>query len=276
MAYVKQTWVDGITPIDAAHLNHMEAGIAQAAQQATVERLCPAFEESGAAVVCHPVAGSALGVVSGIEAVQAGTGDPSPENVRAISGHAGVVLTVNGADCSAAFGQTVYGGSYDWANGILTVTHGVIVLTGGESFSTNKAGHYYWLHDGDVGALDDGICSHLMYSAEKSYNAQMEDSVAVRGTRLWTYAPRFATAAELKAYLAEQYAAGTPVTVVYLLTEPHDVQLTGTVIAAAEGENVITSSTGGTSVSGCSDPAWVIGNLAARVAALEAAVVNGN
>ena len=27
MAYTKQTWVDGTTPIDAEHLNHMEDGI---------------------------------------------------------------------------------------------------------------------------------------------------------------------------------------------------------------------------------------------------------
>ena len=27
MAYTKQTWVDGTTPIDAEHLNHIEDGI---------------------------------------------------------------------------------------------------------------------------------------------------------------------------------------------------------------------------------------------------------
>ena len=29
MAYEKQTWVDGVTPLDAEHLNHMEQGISQ-------------------------------------------------------------------------------------------------------------------------------------------------------------------------------------------------------------------------------------------------------
>lgn len=29
MAYEKQTWVDGVTPLDAEHLNHMEQGIGQ-------------------------------------------------------------------------------------------------------------------------------------------------------------------------------------------------------------------------------------------------------
>lgn len=29
MAYKKQTWVDGVTPLDAEHLNHVEEGISQ-------------------------------------------------------------------------------------------------------------------------------------------------------------------------------------------------------------------------------------------------------
>ena len=30
MAYAKQAWVDGVTPVDAAHMNHLEDGIAAA------------------------------------------------------------------------------------------------------------------------------------------------------------------------------------------------------------------------------------------------------
>lgn len=37
MAYEKQTWVDGVTPVDAEHLNHMEDGIAANAE--AVEKL---------------------------------------------------------------------------------------------------------------------------------------------------------------------------------------------------------------------------------------------
>ena len=52
-----------------------------------VDRLCPAFSESGAAVTCTPVAGYPLGVVSGITPIQAGSGDPSPTNVRPLTGY---------------------------------------------------------------------------------------------------------------------------------------------------------------------------------------------
>lgn len=32
MSYVKQTWVDRETPVDAEHLNHMEDGISENAE----------------------------------------------------------------------------------------------------------------------------------------------------------------------------------------------------------------------------------------------------
>ena len=44
------------------------------------------FSQSGSIITCYPVEGSPLRVVSDITAVQAGTGDPSPDNVRPISG----------------------------------------------------------------------------------------------------------------------------------------------------------------------------------------------
>lgn len=51
-----------------------------------VETVCPPFEVTGPIVTCNPVAGYPLHVVSQIVPVQEGEGDPSPENVRPISG----------------------------------------------------------------------------------------------------------------------------------------------------------------------------------------------
>ncbi len=368
-----------------------------------IKRLCPEFSESGNAVRCYPAAGSALGVVSSIEAVQAGSGDPSPENVRLVKGHSAVNLTRSGKnlfdnnvekirdytfpassgdlitragyeiplprgkysasgtrvgtteavyvytylvqgntyvankgiimgteerqividvpydDCNllivdgsgagvehaktifgkvecllecgetstefepyrgetytADLSNTVYGGSFDWERGVLTVTHGVIALTGTEGFALNKAGHFFWGHGlpNASSENENNVCSHFIH--DDAYQGVRADCISLGKSRIWIYAPRFATLNELKAYLSAQYAAGTPVTVVYRLTEPYEVQLTGTVIAGAEGENVLMSSTGATTVSGRSDPVWVIGTMAARIAALEAAAVNGN
>ena len=46
MSYEKQTWVDGTTPLDAEHLNHMEAGIASAVQ--TTSQTLPEEQKSQA------------------------------------------------------------------------------------------------------------------------------------------------------------------------------------------------------------------------------------
>lgn len=51
-----------------------------------IDTLCPALDETGNPVTCYPVAGYPLGVVASWEPTQAGTGDPSPENIRPISG----------------------------------------------------------------------------------------------------------------------------------------------------------------------------------------------
>lgn len=51
-----------------------------------VETLCPPLDVSGNPVTCEPVAGYPLGVVASWEPTQAGSGDPSPDNIRPISG----------------------------------------------------------------------------------------------------------------------------------------------------------------------------------------------
>lgn len=61
-----------------------------------VDTLAPPFSSSGAIVTCNPVAGYPLHVVSQIEPVQEGTGDPSPENVRPITGWMEAETTVCG------------------------------------------------------------------------------------------------------------------------------------------------------------------------------------
>jgi hypothetical protein len=293
VGYQKLGLTDG-TVVRAIHLEHIEEGIgqnaetasdaAQTAQQAQemITRLCPPFEESGAVVKCYPAAGSGFGVVSGIEAVQAGTGDPSPENVRAISGHAGVVLTVNGADRSAEFGQTVYGGTYDWQSGVLTVTHRMVTVSPATHLVEGKTyGCIIKLPDArkSASAKENDVilaADRLKITGFNPIYAKFEQfAVAglfdVAGIAIRTNAEMDNNQEAIRAWLA-----ANPVTVVYKLAEPYEVQLEGTVITAAEGENVLMSSTGDTTVNGRSDPALVIGNLAARVTALEAAVVSGN
>lgn len=83
-----------------------------------IETLCPPISETGNPVTCYPVAGYPLGVVASWEPTQAGTGDPSPENIRPIKGRDSVAVERCGvnlldiskcraADPNAAYGLTV-------------------------------------------------------------------------------------------------------------------------------------------------------------------------
>lgn len=51
-----------------------------------IDTLCPKLDETGNPVVCYPVAEYPLGIKVSWEPTQAGTGAPSPENIRPISG----------------------------------------------------------------------------------------------------------------------------------------------------------------------------------------------
>lgn len=51
-----------------------------------VDMICPPLEETGNPVQCYPVVGYPLGVTASWEPVQEGSGDPSPDNIRPISG----------------------------------------------------------------------------------------------------------------------------------------------------------------------------------------------
>lgn len=58
-----------------------------------VDTLCPAFTVEGNPVTCQPVEGYPLGVKVSFSPRQEGEGDPSPENVRPISGYDSLSVT---------------------------------------------------------------------------------------------------------------------------------------------------------------------------------------
>lgn len=61
-----------------------------------VDVLCPPLEETGNPVVFYPVADYPLGVTASWEPVQEGSGDPSPDNIRPISGRDNVKVQRSG------------------------------------------------------------------------------------------------------------------------------------------------------------------------------------
>ena len=74
-----------VNAADAAHASAMELA-------GQVDRLTTPFSITGDMVNCCPVSDYPLGVISHIEPVQEGSGDPSPSNIRPISGWTGAKI----------------------------------------------------------------------------------------------------------------------------------------------------------------------------------------
>ena len=93
---------------DGVQLNDSAVNTTEAwSSKKIVDTLCPAFSVSGNPVVCHPVEGYPLSAVVSLEPKQAGTGDPSPDNVRPITGWDSVQARRYGKNLLKLTGRTV-------------------------------------------------------------------------------------------------------------------------------------------------------------------------
>ena len=94
-----------------------------------VDMLCPPINERGNPVVCTPVAGYPLGITASWEPTQEGAGDPSPENIRPITGRENVTVErcginiLNDADFrNYGNWKTEYPGTDDGNKGVIIAT----------------------------------------------------------------------------------------------------------------------------------------------------------
>ena len=87
-----------------------------------VDSLAPYFEASGPVVTCNPVSGYPLSVVSQIKYVQAGGGDPSPDNVRPISGCTEATVKITGENLFDISKIENVSGVVNNGDGTITVT----------------------------------------------------------------------------------------------------------------------------------------------------------
>lgn len=82
--------------------------------------------------------------------IQSGSGDPSPTNIRPISGRTEASVTrTAGEDVEThthQYGQTVYGGEDDFVNGGATETIGSIVLDGSETWDNFPAQNGFYMN----------------------------------------------------------------------------------------------------------------------------------
>lgn len=251
-----------------------------------VDMLCPKVEKSGTLVQMDGMLGGyPLGVTVSWTPAQEGSGEPSPENIRPIKGRDSVRVERREDDLAytLTLPSAVYGGEVDAVRGEGQREWRCITITGREpchiyttlfyidfdkldSFAaepaidstSGKSSHYpYQLYGGDghIGITIDGTA--MTYSPGTKYPNTND------GLRKWMD------------YLASQYAAGTPVQVVYQLADSVPFTATGgTAIPALSGTNTVLTDADSVTVTGRADPIQTVSKLSERIAVLEAAATN--
>ena len=188
-----------------------------------------------------------------IDPVQSGSGDPSPTNVRPISGWTEVNVRVYNESEDNSYniplGQTVYGGVLDVVSGILRVDKAMVDL-GSLAWTRNKLSDVDWYYfrcepSGMVNTTTIGnnsaICSTYK-SNGVSYVANMgDDSFTQYGITLFFRDDAYSDLATFRTSVTGQQ-------LVYELATPITYQLTPTEVRTLLGDNNIWSDTGSVEV----------------------------
>lgn len=179
----------------------------------------------------------------------ASSGDVTFENIQLEMDSSATEYEVFQGDAyKLNFDQTVYGGMLDVSTGELVIDKACVSLTGNETVEsrTGSDGLIYYMisgliSDAPASSVLDLISSHYpttngVYSGTQGVRfPDSLKSVMLRDSR-------FQNAADvdgLKAYFADQFAAGTPVQICYTLAEPTTIQIESIDIPAMDGENVL-------------------------------------
>lgn len=243
--------------------------------QHIVDMLCPPLEESGNPVVCYPVEGSKLGVKASWEPTQDGEGTPSPDNIRPIHGKNSVSITRQEDELSVSLTlpSTIYGGKVG-ADGEGQETWRLLTLDGTEKWAYDESNHTICcsLRNPDWTVYNTGICSHLKYL----YNFKSgQIFIAYNSIQLGRDYSTQWTVDTWKAYLAAQYAAGTPVQIAYKLATPTPFTATGGgTIKALSGTNTVITDANALTVKGRADPIRILQQLQAASASATQALAD--
>ena len=170
-----------------------------------------------------------------------------------------------GDTLALALPSTIYGGTVDAVTGRGECTAKVITLDGiSQRFTPTPSGTYWNMEFHSVPGIDKIIAiSHFVaktyFGVNKSYDFVFTDPKAMENL--------FASADELNAYIAAQYAAGTPVQIAYKLATSTPITATGNgPVPALAGCNTVLTDAGSATVTGRADPAHAIAALQAQLA----------
>lgn len=176
---------------------------------------------------------------------QAGTGDPSPENVRPISGYDSVTVTQSKdgsqvKQITLTLPETIYGGTVDAVTGAGSDEWGIRTLNGGESWGTTDDGAYYFYDTITYPTIDTvsaRMCTHFMDYSGTSWAGLPDGYFSTNGVSVRFRLNSIPDLDSWKSYLASQASAGTPVQVAYKLVTPKPFKVSQVTIPSLRGEN---------------------------------------
>lgn len=160
-----------------------------------VDTLCPSFSVSGNPVTCHPVEDYPLSAVVTLKPKQAGSGDPSPENVRPISGYDSVTVTQSKDDAQVkqiilTLPETIYGGTVDAVTGVGSAQYIYRELAISDMDNTENYPGWHnvpWINDVKHKPAPDGDFATLgIYGVTNIVNISQHDLIYSNGTQVYT------------------------------------------------------------------------------------------
>ena len=200
-------------------------------------------------VTANSLDNTEIAATTEIVANQAGSGTPSPTNVRLISGYDELKLYLESAydeNSEAAVTHTledeIYGGEIDWNTGLLTVTYAAFFPTTTDisRYATASNGNPYlqFVLPQRAANNQDVICSHY-----RTVTGLVADAAArvTAPVGLYFYDPRFTSQAT-----AEQLLTNEAPCIVYRLAEPYTIQLSPSTLLSLKGKNVLWANCGTT------------------------------
>ena len=208
----------------------------------------------GNPITVYPAPESALGYRVKLQSIQAGSGNPSPSNVRVISPGLSISDDVtisiqegNSVDVSNMTAQDWHGipeALTEVGNGEVVIRTGVKILTGEEFYRTpglQPEGTY--AHGISVSGMllsnyGPGICSH--YRNDRTGKASNTARFSEGSTSNIYLYNDLTTAQAMKDYATQQFNAGTPITFVYKLAAPSVIAVTTPILMARKQDNSYT------------------------------------
>lgn len=218
------------------------------------------FEATGNPIVL-PEYKSLIKLTTKFSPKQAGTGDPSPDNVRPISGWDSVKVTVSNEseshDYDITLPETIYGGTVDAVTGVGSEEWELVEFDGTESWFTwgpnsgadGVTGFYYY-HSIDGDKLQIRMISSILLYDPRAYGGAVVGCsigslsdvnpyfiFSVSNSILSDVSSNKAAIDSWKSYLSAQVSAGTPVQVAYKLDTPKPFEISQVSIPSLGSEN---------------------------------------